>query len=58
MMMGLSVLAPLTTWVLLGESGAEAVPHLIEALHDVYEPVRLNAAYTLGAVGEPAVPHR
>ena len=41
---------------LLGESGAEAIPHLIEALHDIYEPVRLNAAYALGAIGEPAVP--
>ncbi len=40
---------------MLGESGAEAIPHLIEALHDVYEPVRLNAAYALGAIGEPAV---
>ena len=40
---------------LFGESAAEAIPHLIEALHDVYEPVRLNAAYTLGAIGEPAV---
>ena len=40
----------------LGESAAEAVPHLIEALHDDYEPVCLNAAYALGAIGEPAVP--
>ena len=40
---------------LLGESAAEAVPHLIQALRDDYEPVRLNAAYTLGAIGEPAV---
>ena len=40
---------------LLGESGADAIPHLIEALQDVYEPVRLNAAYALGAIGEPAV---
>ena len=39
----------------LGESGAEAIPHLIQALCDVYEPVRLNAAYALGAIGEPAV---
>ena len=38
-----------------GESGAEAIPHLIQALCDVYEPVRLNAAYALGAIGEPAV---
>ena len=40
----------------LGESAAEAVPHLIQALSDSYEPVRLNAAYTLGAIGEPSVP--
>ena len=40
----------------LGESAAAAVPHLIQALRDDYEPVRLNAAYTLGAIGEPAVP--
>ena len=40
---------------LFGESGADAIPHLIEALQDVYEPVRLNAAYALGAIGEPAV---
>ena len=41
---------------LLGESAAEAVPHLIQALRDAYEPVRLNAAYALGAIGKPAVP--
>ncbi len=41
---------------LLEESAAEAVPLLISALHDTYEPVRLNAAYALGAIGEPAVP--
>lgn len=41
---------------LLGESAAEAVPMLIAALHETYEPVRLNAAYALGAIGEPAVP--
>ena len=40
----------------LGESAAEAIPHLIEAMRDTYEPVRLNAAYTLGMIGEPAVP--
>ena len=40
---------------LFGESGADAIPHLIEALQDVYEPVRLNAAYALGAIGKPAV---
>lgn len=41
---------------LFGESAAEAVPHLIQALRDGYEPVRLNAAYALGAIGTPAVP--
>ena len=41
---------------LLGESAAEAVPHLIQGLRDAYEPVRLNAAYALGAIGEPSVP--
>jgi HEAT repeat protein len=39
-----------------GESAAEAVPFLIQALCDVYEPVRLNAAYALGSIGAPAVP--
>ncbi len=41
---------------LFGDSAAEAVPMLIEALHDNYEPVRLNAAYALGTIGNPAVP--
>ena len=41
---------------MLGESSAEAIPHLIQALCDVYEPVRLNAAYALGSIGAPAVP--
>ena len=41
---------------MLGESAAEAVPQLIQALRDDYEPVRLNAAYALGTIGEPAVP--
>ena len=40
---------------MLGESAAAAVPHLIEALRDDYEPVCLNATYALGAIGEPAV---
>jgi HEAT repeat protein len=40
----------------LGESAAEAIPLLIQALCDVYEPVRLNAAYALGSIGGPAVP--
>lgn len=41
---------------MFGESAAEAIPHLIGALRDPYEPVRLNAAYALGAMGAPAVP--
>ena len=41
---------------MLGESAAEAIPHLIRALRDNYEPVCLNAAYALGTIGEPAVP--
>ena len=40
---------------MLGESAAEAIPHLIQGLCDNYEPVRLNAAYALGAIGAPAV---
>ena len=39
-----------------GKSATEAIPLLIRALHDDYEPVRLNAAYALGAIGEAAVP--
>ena len=34
---------------------AEAVPALVEALEDSYEPVRRNAIYALGAIGKPAV---
>ena len=34
---------------------AEAVPALIDALQDDYEPVRRNAIYALGAIGKPAV---
>ncbi len=41
---------------LLGQSATEAIPQLIQALRDGYEPVRLNAAYALGTIGEPAVP--
>lgn len=41
---------------LLGESAAEGVTMLGDALGDSYEPVSLNAAYALGAIGEPAVP--
>ena len=41
---------------MLGESAAEAIPVLIQALQDSYEPVRLNAAYALGTIGAPAVP--
>ena len=35
--------------------GAKAVPALVDALKDRYEPVRRNAIYALGAIGEPAV---
>ena len=41
---------------MLDESGADAIPHLIQTLRDTYEPVRLNAAYALGSIGAPAVP--
>ena len=34
---------------------AEAVPALVDALADRYEPVRRDAIYALGAIGEPAV---
>ena len=34
---------------------AEAVPALVDALEDSYEPVRRNAIYALGAIGKPAV---
>ena len=37
------------------ESAAAAVPTLINALADDYEPVRRNAIYALSAIGEPAV---
>ncbi len=40
---------------MLGESAADAVTKLSETLRDDYEPARLNAAYALGAIGEPAV---
>ena len=33
----------------------EAVPALVDALKDSYEPVRRNAIYALGAIGKPAV---
>ena len=41
---------------MFGESAAEAIPLMIQALCDTYEPVRLNAAYALGSIGAPAVP--
>ena len=41
---------------LFGESAAEAIPVLIQALQDGYEPVCLNAAYALGTIGASAVP--
>ena len=34
---------------------AEAVPALVDALEDTYEPVRRNAIYALSAIGKPAV---
>ena len=34
---------------------AEAVPALVNALENSYEPVRRNAIYALGAIGKPAV---
>ena len=37
------------------ESAADAVPALVDALEDSYEPVRRNAIYALGAIGKPAV---
>ena len=39
----------------LREDAAAAVPTLIHALADAYEPVQRNALYALGAIGEPAV---
>ena len=39
----------------LGVSAADAVESLSDVLRDDFEPVRLNAAYALGAIGEPAV---
>ena len=36
-------------------NAAKAVPALVDALEDSYEPVRRNAIYALGAIGEPAV---
>ncbi|MBI1927159.1 HEAT repeat domain-containing protein [Candidatus Poribacteria bacterium] len=39
-----------------GTSARGAIPALIRALRDESEAVRLNAAYALGAIGEPAVP--
>ena len=37
------------------EGAVEAVPALVDALEDRYEPVRRNAIYALGAIGELAV---
>ena len=37
------------------ENATEAVPALINALEDSYEPVRRNAIYALSAIGKPAV---
>ncbi|MDE0555424.1 MAG: HEAT repeat domain-containing protein [Candidatus Poribacteria bacterium] len=38
-----------------GVDAAEAVPALVDALEDSYEPVRRNVTYALGAIGKPAV---
>ena len=38
-----------------GIDAAEAVPALVDALEDSYEPVRRNAIYALGAIGKPAI---
>ncbi|MDE0424367.1 MAG: HEAT repeat domain-containing protein [Candidatus Poribacteria bacterium] len=38
-----------------GIDAAEAIPALVDALNDSYEPVRRNAIYALGAIGKPAV---
>jgi hypothetical protein len=38
-----------------GASARDAIPALISALRDESEAVRLNAAYVLGAIGEPAL---
>ena len=37
------------------ESAADALPVLVDALEDDYEPMRRNAIYALGAIGKPAV---
>ena len=39
----------------VGTDAAAAVSALVDALADNYEPVRRNAIYALGAIGEPAV---
>lgn len=40
---------------MLGDSAADAIPALAQALADEYEPVALNAAYALAGMGQPAV---
>ncbi len=37
------------------QSSSVAIPNLIGQLHEDYEPVRLNTAYALAAIGESAV---
>ena len=37
------------------EGAADAVPALVDVLEDDYEPLRRNAIYALGAIGNPAV---
>ena len=48
-------MAAANTLGFMREDAAEAVPVLINALEDSYEPVRRNAIYALGAIGKPAV---
>ena len=40
-----------------GAGAQQAIPALIKALDNSSEPVGLNAAYALGAIGQEAVPH-
>ncbi|MEM7538511.1 MAG: HEAT repeat domain-containing protein [Chloroflexota bacterium] len=37
------------------QRNADAIPTLVKAMDDEHEPVRLNAAFSLAAIGEPAV---
>ena len=48
-------MAAANTLGFMREAAAEAVPALVNALEDSYEPVRRNAIYALGAIGASAV---